>query len=151
MSGVEKVSIHSVAIIIGILLSLLISSWMLSWQTVIEVTNAPAKIINVVRGKSFRYCRDVEYFKTVEIRLDKSLVRRVDEATITPFHYPSFYDFRNAGFSETICKDSFFPDFIEEDGVYVMKTAVTYTLWGWQRTVGLKDIYLNVVTAKDLR
>ena len=145
MSKIEKASIHAVGIIIGLFLAVLFSTWLLSFQTVLVVTKNPNKIIEVSRGEKFEYCRDVEYFRTVEIRLDKALIKKVDDNGI-PFSYPSFYSDREKGLKETICKKEYFPDILEGDGIYIMKTTVSYRLFGWERKIPLKDIYLNVKT-----
>lgn len=145
MSKIEKASIHAVGIVIGLILALIFSTWILSFRTVLEVTNNPTKMIEVVRGETFEYCRNPKYSIAVEMRLDKSLIKKSKLGGV-PYSYPSYFADREKGFDKEICKTEYFPDVLEGDGIYIMKTYVSYSLYGWERKIELTDIYLNVKT-----
>ena len=147
MSKVQAATIHTVAILVGIVTSFLVVTWLWSFRTVIEVSSNPTEIIKVTRGEVFEYCRDVEYFEDIIVRLDKSLIFKIEEKKFTPYPYPTSYMHRDDGFKETICKQMLFPTELKQDGMYKMVTYVTYdTLPFWKTSVKLEDIYLNVKT-----
>lgn len=147
MSKVEAATIHTVAILIGIVASFLAVTWLWSFRTIIEVTDNPKEIIEVIRDKEFRYCRNVKYLEDVVPRLDKSLILKVEEDSFIPHNFPSFYVHREKGFDETICKQMVFPPELKQDGLYKMVTYITYdTLPFWKTSIKLEDIYLNVTT-----
>lgn len=145
MWQVRKMKDDIIGAMIGAIVATLIGSYAYSQVKFVDIQENPEGIFIVKQGEVFDYCRKVTYIKDSNASLDKAVIKYEDGKQMIIIDFATRNIFREAGFSQKICKRLEITDKMET-GNWVIETYLTRKqIPFWSNTVKLKDVYIQIV------
>ena len=132
-------------ILIGVVLSLTLWSFIQSQRPAVVVLTTPKEPIVVFSGQPFTLCRKVEYLRDAKMEMSKALIKNKDNGDIVTLNFPSVAFERTKGV-QTICRTMVMPQGISL-GLWELHTYLTAQyppFWHRDSETPIVQLYVSV-------
>jgi len=148
----KQIVFNPIGWIIGTIIGVLVISYFISYKspvnildmTVLTNKNSNIKYNNrtAVAGEPYQICRKVKYTRDSTIRIDRALLKNLDNGDVISINFPDFSITRKSGIY-SVCRYIPMPKFMDE-GNWKIKTFVTWEYGLWKHTEEIKDVDIYV-------